>query len=134
VNVGADVALVGHDRLARVHAHAHRDDAVRQRRLRVSRGGERVSCPCERDEERVALRVDLDAGVEREGGPQPLAVIRQGRRVALRAESVEQLRRPTMSVKRNVTVPAGRSGMLAAIVLRSPAGRKPPTATAAAGL
>ena len=47
----------------------------------------------ERDEERVALRVDLDAAVPRERVPQHPPVLGQRLRIPLRAELVQQPRR-----------------------------------------
>ena len=66
-DVEAEVPLAAERRLARVepHAHAHgrvvRPDGRRVGTLRFHRGLDRVACPREREEERVALRVDLDA-------------------------------------------------------------------------
>ena len=66
VDVDPDVALLGHDRLARVEPHAHADRPAAERRLPVGGGRDRVGGARERDEERVALRVHLDAAVPRE--------------------------------------------------------------------
>ena len=80
VDVHPDVALVGHDGLARVQPHANADRSVAKRRLPVRGGADRVGGARERDEERIALRVHLDAAVPREGLPQR----RGGRSAALR--------------------------------------------------
>ena len=65
VDVHADVALVGQERLARVDAHPDSDRPGCQRCLRLDRGGDGFARPRERDEEGVALRVHLDAVVAR---------------------------------------------------------------------
>ena len=75
VDVDPDVALVRHDRLAGVDAHAHADRARLERVARVGGRGHGVRCARERDEERVALRVDLDAVVSRERISQGAAVL-----------------------------------------------------------
>ena len=67
VDVHADVALVGHERLAGVDAHPDPDRPGSERPLRLDRGGDGVGRPRERDEERVALGVHLDPVVSREG-------------------------------------------------------------------
>ena len=92
VDVHPDVALVGHDRLARVEPHPDADRPVAERRLPVGGGGERVGGAREGDEERVALRVHLDAAVPRKGVAQHAAVLAQQLRVAL-AVLVQQPRR-----------------------------------------
>ena len=75
MDVDADVALVGHDRLARVQTHPNNDRAVFEGvpRFRGSRnciGGAR-----KRDEEGIPLSVDLDARVPRECVPQYPSVL-----------------------------------------------------------
>ena len=67
VDVHADVVLLGHERLAGVDAHPDPDWARSERCLRLGRGGDGVGRPRERDEERVALGVDLDPVVSAEG-------------------------------------------------------------------
>jgi len=61
MHVHADVSLVRHCGPAGVHAHPHADGPARESSLGVSGCSHCVPGPCERDEERVALRVDLDA-------------------------------------------------------------------------
>ena len=92
MDVDPDVALVGDDRLARVEPHADADRPVVERRLAVGGGGERVRCARERDEERVALRVHLDAAVPRERLAQDAPVLGQQVRVPV-AVLVQQPRR-----------------------------------------
>jgi hypothetical protein len=70
VDVHPDVALVGHDRLARVEPHAHADRPRRQCFPGLVRRRHRVGCSGEHDEECVALRVHLDPCVSRERVPQ----------------------------------------------------------------
>ena len=93
VNVDADVALLGCDRLARVEPHAHSDRPVAERRLPVGGGRDRIGGARERHEERVALRVDLDAAVPRESLPQHTTVLAQQLRVT-HAMLVQQPSRP----------------------------------------
>ena len=56
-------------------------------------GGERGGRGGEGDEERVALRVDLDAAAGAEGGAQDAPVLGERVGVALGAERVQELRR-----------------------------------------
>ena len=77
VDVEAHVALLRRRRRPRVQAHAHRERAAAQRVLRLRRRRGRVPGAPERDEERVALRVDLDAAVRGERVPQGAPVLRE---------------------------------------------------------
>ena len=92
VDVDPDVALVGHDGLPRVEPHANADRTVVERRLPLGGRGKRVGRAGERDEERVALRVDLDAAVPRERVPQQTTVLAQQLDVAV-SVLVQQPRR-----------------------------------------
>ena len=86
VDVDADVALVGEERGAAVEAHAHADRPVRELLGRRGGRGERGGSGGEGDEERVALRVDLDAAARAEGGAQDAPVLGERVGVALLAE------------------------------------------------
>ncbi len=77
VDVDADVALVGDERLTGVDAHAHAEDLAFERTPCLGRRGHRVGRAAECDEEGVALGVDLDAGVARERVSQEPAVLGQ---------------------------------------------------------
>ena len=77
--------------------------------LRLARGLERSGRGRERDEEGVALRVDLDAAVPVECLAQHAAVLGETPRVVLGAESCRSRVDPSMSVNRKVTVPRGSS-------------------------
>jgi hypothetical protein len=66
MHVHADVPVARHDGLARVEPDANADRASVELRLRLARSGECVRSAREGDEERVALRVDLDPAVLRE--------------------------------------------------------------------
>ena len=72
VHTETDVPLAAHGRFTRMDPHADAKlrvlgpDMIRQRPLARDRGGDRVLRPSVRDEERVALRVDLAAAVLRE--------------------------------------------------------------------
>ena len=78
VHVEADVSLLGQPRLARVQPHPHAYRPVGQRALAVRGGGDGVRRAGEGDEERVTLRVDLDALVvgERRAESPPMLVQR----------------------------------------------------------
>ncbi len=72
-DVEAEVALLHDRRLARVQAHADADGGAlgpfvrRVRTLRLDRGRDRVACAREREEERIALGIDLDPVRRHEG-------------------------------------------------------------------
>src|SRR2546423_15102458 len=66
MDVDPDVALVGYEWLAGMDPHAHAKRVGRERKLSVPRRSERVARPRKGEEERVALRVDLDAPVSSE--------------------------------------------------------------------
>ena len=92
VDVDADVALVGDDRLTRVDPDPHLHRTVAERLLSFSRGRNGVGCASERNEQRVALRVDLDPFVTTEHVAQGAPVIGKQRHVA-RPVLVQQARR-----------------------------------------
>src|SRR2546423_13074309 len=83
MDIDADVALLGHERLAGVDSHSHADRAGPEGALAGLRGGEGVLRARERDEEGVSLRVDLDAAVTLEGLPQHAAVLGEDVRVSI---------------------------------------------------
>ncbi len=86
VDVDADVALVRHDRLAGVEPHAYADRAALERAPRLGGGGNGVGGARKRDEEGIALGVDLDARVPRERVPQRSPMLgEQSRRIRPRA-------------------------------------------------
>ena len=84
-----------------------------ERALRFDRAANGVSCPGEREEERVALCVDLLSGRSPELLAQDPAVITIEVGVAV-AQSLERRVEPSMSEKRKVTVPPGRVNPTAA--------------------
>jgi hypothetical protein len=61
--VEADVALVRANGLARVDSHANKNRPCGEDSLALGSGCGCIRSLCERDEDRVALRVDLDAAV-----------------------------------------------------------------------
>ena len=65
VDIDSDVALVGNHRFTRVDAHSHAHRATRERALHASRRRDSIGSVRERGEERIALRIDLDAAVLR---------------------------------------------------------------------
>ena len=91
VDVGSHVALVRQQRRASVNAHPHRQLELL---LRLAGGAERAGSGREGDKERVTLRVDLDAAVPLERVPQDAAMPGQHSRVVIRAELVQEARRP----------------------------------------
>ena len=90
VDVLADVTLLGRGRRARVQPHAHAD-RPRGEPLTRRLGGRRCSSGSrKRDEERVALRVDLDAVVRHRGLAHDPPVLRERVGVPRRPELVQQ--------------------------------------------
>jgi hypothetical protein len=92
MDVDADVALLGDERLARVEAHAHADEAGLERNLAVDSRSERVRGLRESNEERVSLRVHLDAAVPAEAFTQRGPMLAECSGVGV-AELVQQPRR-----------------------------------------
>ena len=93
VDVLADVALFGHGRRAGMQPHAH-PDRSRGEPLACRLCGRRRSSRCrKRDEEGVALRVDLDTAVRGRGPAHDVPVLRERLGVARRPELVQQARR-----------------------------------------
>ncbi len=99
-DVETEVALLADVRLARVEPHAYehlapaRPFVVVECPLRVDRRGDCVARPREREEEGVALRIDLGAAVRAERLPHEPAVIGRDAPVGLVAEFLQQTRRP----------------------------------------
>jgi hypothetical protein len=83
VDVEPDVSLVGHERLAGVDAHSDPKRLAGEGSLSLLRGGQGAARPRERDEESVALRVDLDAAVVLERLAREAAVLGERLRVAV---------------------------------------------------
>ena len=94
VDVLADIALCGRCRSARVQAHAHADRARLEALARRLRGLRCSSGRGKRDEERVALGVDLDTAVRRRRLAHDPPVLGERVGVARRPERVEQACRP----------------------------------------
>ena len=93
VDVLAHVTLLGYGRRAGVQPHAHADRSRLEPLARRLRGRRRSSRCRERDEERVALRVDLDAAVRGRRLAHDAPVLRERVGVARRPELVQQARR-----------------------------------------
>ena len=93
VHVHADVALLRQQRLAGVKPHPDANRFRLERVLGLSCRGERLARVGERDEEGIALRVDLHASVRGERLPQQATVLRQRLGVLAGAELVQQARR-----------------------------------------
>ena len=94
VDVLADVALRRRGRRARVQAHAHADRSCGEPLARGPRGLRGSARRRKRDEERVALGVDLDAAVRRRRLAHDPPVLGERLGVPSRPEGVEQARRP----------------------------------------
>ena len=77
VDVGSNIALRGDDGLARVDADPYADRPVGKVALGGTGRGDRIGGARERDEERVALRVHLNAAVPRERVAQHGPVLRK---------------------------------------------------------
>ncbi len=111
----ADVALFADGRLARVDPHAHQQLSVAGPRLtgelplRRDGGRDRILRARERDEERVALRVDLTAAVGVERSSQDPLVLGKGVAVEV-AELLEEPRRPFDVREEERDGPAGELG------------------------
>jgi len=83
VDVEPDVAFLGQPRLAGVEAHPDLDRTAGQRPLGFRGCADRVRGPGERDEESVALGVDLDPAVRGDGSADDPAMLGQGLRVRI---------------------------------------------------
>jgi hypothetical protein len=90
VDVHADVALVGDDRLAGVDADAHANRAGFQGAARVGGGRDCVGGTREGNEEGIALRVDLDSALGSAGLSDQPPMLGECLRVRLCAQLVEQ--------------------------------------------
>ena len=93
MDVHPHVPLGREGRCSRVKPHTYLDRADCQRVLPVESRIHSLACGREGDEERVALRVDLDPAVGGESLPQRTTVLGQRLRVRLRPERVKQPRR-----------------------------------------
>ena len=92
VDVDADVALAGEERLAGMESHPDVDRAAPERLLTLGRRLDRIGRAREHDEECVALRAELGAVVAGESLTEDTTVFRQRLRIGI-AELVQQLRR-----------------------------------------
>ena len=110
VAIGRERGVTGVDPHPYLDHGSFRPRLFGQRALRGDGRIDRVLRAAERDEERVALRVDLLAARLLEGPAQEPAVRREQVSVGV-AELPEEAVEPSMSVNRNVTVPLGRSSM-----------------------
>ena len=93
MDVHADVALLGHERLAGVDAHPHLDRPGFERPLRLGRGGGGVGHSREGHEERIALGVHLDPVVSPEGLANHAPVLLEENRV-VGSVLLKETRRP----------------------------------------
>ena len=116
VHVDAGIVVPAQDALAGVEAHPDPDRGTRRPVVggEVPLGGDRrpdgARRAGEHGEEGVAVGADLDPAAVGDGTPDDRRVPVQDRRVPV-AERLEEAGRASMSVKRNVTVPVGRSVM-----------------------
>jgi len=94
VDVTTDVALLGEKRRTGVQTDPHLDLPRREGLRHLSRGSKGPWCGGEGEEEGVSLRVDLDPVVASAGFADDPAMLRQGIRVALGAELMQEPRRP----------------------------------------
>ena len=106
VHVEADVSLLCQPGLARVQPHPNANRSIRQRTLAIGRGGNGIRRAGEGDEERIALRVDLDALVLRERRPQTPPMLLQ--RLAIAVLELAQQPRRALHVREQQRHDAGR--------------------------
>ena len=92
VDVEPDVTLLGQSRLACVQPHSYLDGAAREGALAVAGSGDGVRGPRERNEEGVALGIDLDAVAFGDGRAKQPAVLVKCLRIVV-TELVQELRR-----------------------------------------
>src|SRR6266542_1976051 len=92
MKIEPDIALVGDERLPGVDTHAHAHPSRRERALGVTRGRHRIRGLGERDEDRIALRVDFDPVVRGDRGAKKLSLRREYLAVAI-AELAQETRR-----------------------------------------
>jgi hypothetical protein len=116
VHVDPDVSLVRDDRLTGVDPDSHPDGAFGERELSIPGRCRRIRGPAEGDEERVALRVDLHAGVCRECSPELPSVIRQ--HVRIRIPQLAQHPRRPLDVREEERDGAGREIAHAQMIVR----------------
>ena len=107
VHVHADITVLADKRLAGVDPDSNANRPLSQRRLPRRCRGQCILHTPERDEQRVAPRVHLHSGVRGERLPQHPPMLRQHFRVRLGPSSCSKAVEPSISVKRNVTVPEG---------------------------
>jgi hypothetical protein len=89
-NVGPDVLVLGEKGRSGMQSHAHADRPRLERLCDLGCSRERSRCGRKRDEERVALRVHLDATIHGAGIANNAPVLRKRPRVLLYAGVVEQ--------------------------------------------
>ena len=109
MDVDAHVALIGHERRPRVQTDPHANRARRERLGQLGGGGESGGRSRECEEERVALRVDLNPTVAGASFPYGATVPCERLGIRLCPKLVQEFVEPSTSVKRKVTVPVGRS-------------------------
>ena len=90
MDVHPHVSLVREQRLASVQADAHAQRHVQDRVVGSTGGSDRSASRLERDEERVALRIDLDAAVPLPHTTQRNAMDIQRQRVVRSPEPAQQ--------------------------------------------
>ncbi len=93
VDVVTHIALVGHERHARVQTNAHLDLTRGKGFGERPCGGEGAGCGREGEEEGVPLRVDLDSAFGSAGFADQPAVLRESLGVGIGAKLPEKLRR-----------------------------------------
>jgi len=94
MDVDAHVAAVGEERRPRVQAHARTDGTGPERLGQLGGGGESGGRSCKRDEERVALRIDLHPVVTGTCLADDLPVRGKCAGIDLRPQLLQELRRP----------------------------------------
>jgi hypothetical protein len=93
VHIDAHVAFARDERLPGMHPHSHTNRTDLESFLTFGRSSNRIARTRKRNEERITLRVDLEASVPNEHLPEHTPVLGQRLRVPV-AEFVQQPRRP----------------------------------------
>jgi hypothetical protein len=110
MDVDAGIALRCQQRLSGVKPDAYANWSSSKSVASLGRRRERLHRTRERHEESIALRIDLDAFVTREGLADDCPVVFENTNACV-TELVEEFGRPFHVCDRNVTVPAGSSGI-----------------------
>ena len=122
MDVGTDVAVLGDERCSRMQAHTQADWAASEALVDAARGFQGCRRRRERNEEGVALRIDLDPVLLRTNFPHDPPMLGERVRVRLGAERVQEPRR-ALDVGEEEGDGAGRQVRSHSAIIRPPAPR-----------